>query len=78
MKASRLYFALVTSVASVLVSDMVSAQPYPAKPIGIIVPFTPGGATDTAARIMAQTLGNDHRWRFVVENRPGASGRIGT
>jgi tripartite-type tricarboxylate transporter receptor subunit TctC len=55
-----------------------SAQPYPAKPIRLIVPFTPSGGTDASARILAQALTDDAGWRFVVENRPGASGRIGT
>lgn len=76
---TRIAFAwLVASVATALVSDAVLAQAYPAKPIRLIVPFTPAGGTDTAARIMAQALGDDLGWRFVVENRPGASGRIGT
>ncbi len=80
MKPAILLTGTVVSLASALMlqPNFARAQPYPAKPIRIIVPFTPGGATDTAARIMAQALGNEHGWRFVVENRPGASGRIGT
>ena len=69
---------LVASTAAALVSNAVYAQAYPAKPIRLIVPFTPAGGTDTSARIMTQALGDDLGWRFVVENRPGASGRIGT
>ena len=56
----------------------VLAQAYPSKPIRLIVPFTPAGGTDTSARIMAQAFSDDLGWRVVVENRPGASGRIGT
>ena len=59
-------------------SNTVHAQPYPSKPIRLIVPFTPAGGTDTSARIMAQAWSDDLGWRVVVENRPGASGRIGT
>lgn len=55
-----------------------AAQGYPVKPIRLIVPFTPSGGTDASARILAQALTDDAGWRFVVENRPGASGRIGT
>jgi tripartite-type tricarboxylate transporter receptor subunit TctC len=69
---------LVASAATALVSNTALAQAYPAKPIRLIVPFTPSGGTDASARIMAQALTDDAGWRFVVENRPGASGRIGT
>src|SRR6185295_12282211 len=54
------------------------AQPYPARPIRLIVPGSPGAGADVPARIMANALGEDPGWRVVVENRPGASGRIGT
>ena len=64
--------------AAVLLSHAASAQPYPAKPIRLIVPATPGGGTDVPARIMTQALADDPGWRFVVDNRGGASGRIGT
>lgn len=69
---------LVASAATALASNTALAQAYPAKPIRLIVPFTPAGGTDTSARILAQALADVLGWRFVVENRPGASGRIGT
>ena len=69
---------LVASAAFAWVSNATYAQTYPAKPIRLIVPFTPSGGTDASARILAQALTDDLGWRFVVENRPGASGRIGT
>ncbi len=61
-----------------LMPAAVLAQAWPSKPIRLIVPFTPAGGTDTSARIMAQAFSDDLGWRIVVENRPGASGRIGT
>jgi len=69
---------MAASAALPFMPDAASAQPYPAKPIRLIVPFTPSGGTDASARILAQALTDDAGWRFVVENRPGASGRIGT
>lgn len=69
---------LIASAATAIVPNAALAQTYPAKPIRLIVPFTPSGGTDTTTRIVAQAITDDAGWRFVVENRPGASGRIGT
>ena len=51
--------------------------PYPAKPIRLIVPFTPGAGTDTVARVVAQKLGEAMKATVVVENKTGAGGAIG-
>lgn len=60
-----------------LVSCAALAQPYPSKPIRIIVPFTPGSATDTMARPIADKLSSAFGQQVLVENRPGAGGTIG-
>jgi tripartite-type tricarboxylate transporter receptor subunit TctC len=53
-----------------------SAQNYPSRPVKILVPFAPGGATDIVARYLAIKLGESTGQAFVVENRTGASGNI--
>jgi len=54
------------------------AQPYPARPVRMIVPFVPGGGADTTARFVAEPLGAELGQSIVIENRGGAGGTIGT
>jgi tripartite-type tricarboxylate transporter receptor subunit TctC len=56
----------------------VHGQDYPNKPIRMLVPFAPGGAVDTTARILAQKMTERLGWQFVVDNRPGGNGFIAT
>ena len=59
-------------------SRLARAQAYPSRPVRIIVGFPPGGATDIQARLMGQWLSDRLGEQFIIENRPGASGNIGT
>jgi tripartite-type tricarboxylate transporter receptor subunit TctC len=54
------------------------AQPYPNKPIKVVVPWTPGQATDLSARIVAEKIAQSIGQPLVIDNRPGAGGVIGS
>jgi tripartite-type tricarboxylate transporter receptor subunit TctC len=68
--------ALISLMAGLTVS--VAAQSFPARPIRFVVPQTPGGASDALARITGQKLGDQWNQQFVIDNRGGAGGNIGT
>jgi tripartite-type tricarboxylate transporter receptor subunit TctC len=57
---------------------MARAQTYPSRPVRLVVFFPPGGVGDILARLMGQWLSERLNQAFVIENRPGASGNIGT
>jgi tripartite-type tricarboxylate transporter receptor subunit TctC len=62
----------------VLVSSLSNAQDWPARPVKIIVPFGPGGSADTLGRLVAQKLSDQLKESFVIENRGGAGGAVGS
>jgi tripartite-type tricarboxylate transporter receptor subunit TctC len=76
----RAIIAALVAALSVMSSAPALAQtePYPSKPVRIMMPFPPGGPGDMFARVIAQKLTDQLGKQFYVENRPGAAGTIGT
>jgi tripartite-type tricarboxylate transporter receptor subunit TctC len=80
----RMNWRRVTGLSAVVMTTFVpspaalAAEPYPVKPIRMIIPFSPGGTSDTLARILGQKMTESWGQQIVVDSRPGASGIIGT
>ena len=70
----RGFFRLLVAIGLALAATAASAQPYPSKPITIVVPFGAGSGTDSIARIIGQYLQNALNQSVVIENKVGASG----
>ena len=71
-----LFGGLLGAAALCTISATASAQTYPEKPVKLVVGFSPGGALDVAARIMAQKMSDGLGRAVIVENRSGAGGTI--
>src|SRR5580765_7341114 len=67
----------VMACAAMICGDA-QAQDYPARPIQVIVPFAGGSASDVVTRIMLDRMGKTLGQSFIVDNRPGGGGNIGT
>jgi len=80
MKFPRRQFLHLAAGAAALpaVSRIARAQTYPSRPVRIIVSFAAGSSTDIVARLMGQWLSDQIGQQFIIENRPGAGGNIGT
>lgn len=70
--------SLSSALALVFVAAHVGAQSYPSKPVRLIVPYAAGGSSDIIARLYGQRLSETLGQNFVVDNRPGAGGMVGT
>src|SRR5688572_1112758 len=66
------------AIAAAAPPDAATAQPYPARPITMVIPFAPGGGTDIVGRLMANRMSQALGVSVVVSNVAGASGNIGT
>jgi tripartite-type tricarboxylate transporter receptor subunit TctC len=76
-KAARVFASVVAGIVLAVAAAAALAQPYPNRPVKMIVPFAPGGATDIIARIVSQKLGDRLGQQVVVENKPGAGTTVG-
>ena len=78
MRAIHAAISLMIGIALPLTGVTAESQPYPNRPVRVVMPFPPGGGTDVIGRIVAQGLARAMGQPFVVDNRAGAGGTIGT
>src|SRR5438045_7555261 len=74
----RLTLAALAAAALPLVPALAQAPAFPLRPVTIVVPFTPGTGADVIARLIAPRLAERLQTPVVIDNKPGASGAIGT
>jgi len=68
---------IVVSCFALTCATTARAQPYPSKPVRVVIVFPPGGATDVVGRLVFQKVGEQLNQQFVIDNRTGAGGTIG-
>lgn len=74
----KIFSTVLLFACAAMAGPLVLAQSYPDRPVRIIIPFPPGGATDTLARVVSLKMGKTLGQPIVVENRAGATGAIGS
>src|SRR5262249_41838332 len=75
----KLHLLMLKAVGALLaLTSIAAAQDYPSKPVRVIIPFPPGGVNDTVGRLVATQLSTRLGKQFIVDNRGGAGGTVGT
>lgn len=77
MQRAKHQFRMLCSAALLVASGLAAAQSFPARPIRIVVPYTPGGFTDVTTRIVAGELSKNVGQNVIIDNRPGANSIVG-
>src|SRR3954465_9752631 len=75
---NRLLLLIIACAFNLSMLNAHATESYPTKPVRMIVPFAPGGATDLTARVLAQKLSETWGKAIVIDNRSGAAGVVGT
>lgn len=70
--------AVLAAIVSILAPVTAAAQAYPVKPVRVVIPWPPGGSNDVVGRLIMQKLSQAWGQQFVIDNRPGAAGSIGS
>lgn len=74
----KIALSAVTAVMFLSGAGMSFAQPFPSKPVRIVVPYAPGGSADTTARIVGEEMSREWKQPVLIDNRPGAGSTIGS
>ncbi|MEG2632227.1 MAG: tripartite tricarboxylate transporter substrate-binding protein, partial [Comamonas sp.] len=73
----RFAFTVALALGASAAAPLALAQSYPSRPVTLVVPFPPGGGTDTGGRVIAEQLSRRWGQTVIVENKGGAAGQIG-
>jgi tripartite-type tricarboxylate transporter receptor subunit TctC len=69
---------LIAWLLGAIAATDAAAQAYPSRPIRLVIPFSPGGATDVPGRLIAQKLSDVFGHQIIIDNRPGAGSAMGS
>lgn len=74
---ARVVLAGIVALTGLQISHVQAQSDWPTKPIRFVVPYTPGGGTDTVTRYIANSVDPENKWVFMIDNKPGGGGNIG-